>query len=455
VPAAGSYTGFFVQLTYANTAKLPTIVTSNATGITVPDLVFTTEVKMLPQNSDGTNLYPTFTGYVANAERPDVVAFDEGKAPVIVLHGDAATMGSDYGELMAAEIGEFVPNYISSYKAAYGVADATLDNEWTAQDAKIDQRIKDEMAGILAGMAKVPSVPPITLRQLRQAHMIALRDSDAVNGASSTGKFTGTGAATAAWRERTSGGETLHAVTVNGSAQLSWTLGAATMRPQDYKCILVYIPDSGVPHTLLTLAGLTIGRTGVNLGGISWSDQINTGDTTVTSANMGRLFLGRKLLYDALSLNEAVALVQKTAVERASDFVLADGRNYLHGCVIRAGRVIPNPPAQPVYNMSAKFTTVGPLVPGMVYQASPALLGAAGYESVIQGFWGGFDEASFLSLAKHALLTQPTPGSAINQLNAVYNCTEAELRVNFSYAVGSSMAFNQPYAAFDMQKLLP
>ena len=400
VPAAGSYTGFFVQLTYANTAALPDIVTSNPSlGITVPDLVFTTEVKMLPQNSDGTNLYPAFTGYVANdTVTPGApVAFPESKAPVVVLYGDAATMGADYGALLGGKIVEFIPNYVNSYKAAYNVSDATLDAEWNAQAPRIDQRIKDEMAGIAASV-------PIDETLLRRAHMIAQRDSDARNGGASTGKNTGTGAATAAWRSRTLGGETLHAVTVNGSGQLSWTTPTGTRYPQDYGCVVVYIPETGVPHTLLTFAGLTIGRTGVNLGGLSWSEQINTSSPAVGASNLGRAFLGRSVLYDALNLDEAVDAVVATPVERACHFVLADGRNHRRGVLIQS-----TPGAAPVvtYNRSGDFTTAAPTLSGMVYQASPAL--GAGYKAAVQSLWDNFSASTFFALAANSSVALPTP----------------------------------------------
>ncbi len=450
VPAAGNYTGFFVQLTYANTASLPNFVTAIPnSGITVPDLIFTTEVKMLPQNSNGTNLYPSFTGYVANdtvtANAP--VAFPESKAPVIVLHGDATTMGTDYGELLANEISEFIPNYVSSYETAYGVTDATLDGEWAAQAPKIDQRIKDEMAAVLAGVVKGGATAP-SLAQLQRAHMIVQRDSDAFNGTAN--KYTGTGAATAAWRSRTDGGETLHAVTVNGSGQLSWTTPSGAKSPQDYGCAVVYVPQSGVPHTLLTFAGLSTGRTGVNLGGISLSDQIDTASAAVNGTNVGRSFLGRTVLYDALNINEAVKTISTTPVERSCYFVLADGRNYLHGARVKS---TPGASSVVTYNQSADFTATAPTVSGMVYQASPSLGG--GYKSAIQSLWGGFSESAFRSLAATPSVTLPTLTSTIDQLNAVYNCSDAQLLINFSYGIGAQMAFAQSYATFDMQKLLP
>ncbi len=454
VPPAGSYTGVFVQLTYANTARLPNIVTSNpALGITVPDLIFTTEVKMLPQNSDGTNLYPTFAGYVANdtvtANAP--VPFPETKAPVVVLHGDAATMGGDYGELMAREISEFIPNYVAAYKLYTGMTDQTLYDEWSAQAAKIDQRIKDEMAGVLEGMARPSVQPPVTvptLAQLQEAHMIALRDSDLRNG---TPGNVGTGAGVAAWRARTAGGETLHAVTVNSSGQLNWPVGNATKYPHDYGCIVVYVPERGVPHTLLTFAGLSIGRTGVNLGGISLSDQIDTSDNVVEPANLGRLFLVRTVLYDALSLKEAVDTVVATPVERGCSLIVADGRNQRRGAVIQTA---PGITPTVSYNRSAVFDAATPRIAGMVYDASPAINLTAGYESAIQSLWGNFTEAAFKALAADPSVAPSAP-SPVNELNAVYDCSDALLRINFSYGVYKSMAYAQPYAAFDMQKLMP
>ena len=454
VPEAGSYTAYFAQLIYANTASLPSIITNNpALGITVPDLVFTSEVKVIPQNSDGTNLYPNFVGYVANdpGNTDAAVRFGEDTAPVVVLYGSATQMGTDYGELMATQIAEFIPNYVNSYLAAYPtVTTAILDSEWSQQALKVDSRITDEMDGIIAGLAKA-GVTSVTLQDLRRAHMVALRDCDTRNGAS--GQLAGTGAAAGAWRSRTLYGDTLHAFSMNGSAQLSWPTVSGTRYPQDYRCIVMYIPESGVPHALLTFAGLTISRTGVNVGGITWSDQIVTLPVTAAvPANLGRMFLGRKVLYEALNLQQAEDRIAapENLVERACQIVVTDGRNYRRGAYIQAKT---NGAPVIIHNQSAIFDSVTPKTAGMVRVAAVALNGTD-YDTALRGIWGGFDEAGFLDVAADASVTQGGTGP-INLLNTVYDCIGFELRINFSYASGTDMAYARPYSVFDMQQLLP
>ncbi|HOJ69944.1 MAG TPA: PhoPQ-activated protein PqaA family protein, partial [Candidatus Hydrogenedentes bacterium] len=148
-PPAGLYTGFFVQVGYANTATLPSGLSSiPGVTITVPDLVFTTDVLVIPTAGDGSNLYPEFPGYLANVERPDVVDFPQDIAPVVVLTGSPYEMGRQYGELLADKIAEFVPNWISSFQTATGVTDVQLDQNWTNQAALMDPAIVEEINGI-------------------------------------------------------------------------------------------------------------------------------------------------------------------------------------------------------------------------------------------------------------------------------------------------------------------
>ncbi|HPO31666.1 MAG TPA: PhoPQ-activated protein PqaA family protein, partial [Candidatus Hydrogenedentes bacterium] len=210
-PPAGLYTGFFVQVGYANTATLPSGLSSiPGVTITVPDLVFTTDVLVIPTAGDGSNLYPEFPGYLANVERPDVVDFPQDIAPVVVLTGSPYEMGRQYGELLADKIAEFVPNWISSFQTATGVTDVQLDQNWTNQAALMDPAIVEEINGIADGSG-------VDLTLLRRAHVVFMRESATTWG----------GAAMAAWRKQTSNAATLHAVTLNGPTLTSryWTVG--------------------------------------------------------------------------------------------------------------------------------------------------------------------------------------------------------------------------------------
>ncbi len=448
---AGKWTGFFVQLFYANTARLPGIVQNSGLDITVPDLVFTTGVKVLPQESDGSNLYPEFTGYIANDERPDVVNFASGKTPVVVLYGKPYEMGFDLGTLLAADIQEFIPNYVENYKAVASVTDGDLDADWanavaalaaapgdTAAEASVKEgalKALQELEGIAAGSG-------VSLTLLQRAQAVAMRDANEVT--------TSGGAGLAAWRNRTLGGVTLHGATNNGPdfATRKWGAGPAEMRPHDYDCVVVCIPERGVPHALFTMAGLVVGRTGVNLGGISFSEVRNASSSAADDTLASALLVGRGVLYNSLSLTEAVDMATALRPQRGFNYVIADGRNQLRGAQIT---IAPTGSVQVDYNRSGDFDTANPMLPGMVYRAGSSSQLTA-LRSAILPFFGALNEAAFQNV-----VADPAPvAEGRNVLNAVFNATgDYSLRLLFSFAEGNVDAAASPTYGFDLQLLLP
>lgn len=318
-PEPGSYTAYFIQLEYANSAVFPDSVRTllEAAGYSVPNMVFTTGVRVMPEE------YPEFTGYLANSERPDAVLFDEDKLPVIVVYGNPEEMGNYYGQLLAPYINAFVRDYTSYYLELTGATVSQLRSAWTEISPFLDARMLQEMQGIV----EAPGVN-ITLEQLQVAHAAALFEVLGTN----------TSVGTTAYRELMEG---------NGGA-LAASLNSRFHR---YQCAVLYIPDDGVPHTVLTHAGLTFGRIGVNLGGISsleivdvpvwneeageWIDPYTGEPFAFTGLEPNALPLTRTILYDSLNLRDAVALVKAAPLQRPTTMLLSDGRAELRSARLR------------------------------------------------------------------------------------------------------------------------
>jgi PKD repeat protein/PhoPQ-activated pathogenicity-related protein len=315
VPEEGDYTGYYVQLVYANQARtLPEI---QAAGFTVPNMVFSTGVRVTPEE------YPEFTGYRANVEASDAVSFDESKMPVIVVYGSPYEMGYYYGQLLAPQINAFVRDYVAFYLTQTGGTASQLREGWDLVAPFIDSRLREEMRGI----SEAEGIT-VSLDQIELAHAAALFEL--------IGTWTSTGT-----------------VGYNGLMEGGGSALAASLNAPFYKqqCAVVYIPDDGLPHTILTHAGLTFGRVGVNLGGISalevvdppvWNPDLGilvdpyTGQRFgLTGLEPNALPLLRSVLYDSTSLREAVGIVKRAQLVRPVTMLLSDGRNELRGARVK------------------------------------------------------------------------------------------------------------------------
>lgn len=433
VPAEGSYTAFLVQLVYDNTAQLPSFVSGlPGLNLTVPDLVFTTGVQMLPREADGSNKYPEFNGYLANADRPDAVAFPEAAAPVVVLYGSPEKMGRDYGQLRAAQINQFIPAFVQSYLDEGKATEAALLADWDNQAAQMDPRIVQEIDGIAAGSGLNPNT-------LHMAHVLAAMDvSESVYTSS---------AAVGAWRARSQLGTTVHAATVNGPLNRVLNTSVGQRRMSDYDTVVVYIPDRGVPHAVMTYAGLAVGRTGVNLSGVSLSEAALAGAAGYAPENLNFQFLFRETLYGALSLREALDTLTAYPPQLPGQFFVADGRNERRGAVITFAA----PDAEPEvrFNFSGDFTANSPRTSGMFYGAKDAATTTI-YRGKVNTSFAVLNETTLMALAK-----DPAVATADNLLNVVYSSWEGQVLLNFATAAGASPASTQSYVAFDMQQLLP
>jgi hypothetical protein len=414
-PLQGNYTGFFIQLEYTNPAQLPA--PAQLAGYERPNLVFSTGVRVLPVQVGGAPVYPEFNGYIANES--DAVPFTQDQLPVAVVYGTPFAMGQRYGELLAEDINAFVPEFLEDFTAITSQSEEYLTSTWDALSPSLDSRILDEIAGI----ASAPGVS-ISLTSLQMAHaamiyMGGLWDSTATMAyGNMLAPFEGIK-------------PTGHGITINTNLGLDLT---------DHLCTVVYIPNQGLPHTVFTFAGLAFGLTGINLGGISTSEIPNP-DSLLNNANA--LPLLRSVLYDALSLRDAIALVTEN-LPLNTTLVIGDSRNENRAVRIRAGAS----GVEPILRYDLAWSEFALKRPGIVYDTRPDLQTALklGLNTVINNL----DLEKLYGLVN----TNPfaTPGQ--NILNVLYEGITLSITANPANKPLSAYQ-NQPGITFYMQELLP
>ena len=98
---------------------------------------------------------------------------------------------------------------------------------------------------------------------------------------------------------------------------------------QDHPCIVVYIPNEGIPHANITFAGCIGANTGMNARGIVLSEMGDSPGSEypfdINGVHFTTLF--RTVLYDADSLDKAVAIFKSADRIKKYHFVVGDGKN--------------------------------------------------------------------------------------------------------------------------------
>ncbi len=416
-PPAGSYTGFFIQLEYRNPAQLPA--PSELYNIETPDMVFTTGVRVLPVDENGNAVYPDFVGYLANAKKPDAVPFSDAVMPVIALYGSPFEMGRDYGELLKDEIGDFVNAFLDAYQENTGASNEALAARWENILPLIDTRILEEMEGISEGAN-------ISLDRLQMAHAAAM-DGSQWNASS-----------TMAYGELLKDHEgAAHAITVNNELGLNLA---------QYLCAILYIPDKGAPHTVLTCAGLAFGYTGINLGAISAAELPDPGTSGLSYA----MPMMRTILYDAFSLRDAVSIAEEEPPLNTS-LLFSDGRNESRGVRARTDEIGIIPPLR--YDLAKDDFDIS--IPGIVYESQPDLLEDLKLELAAYIDTNNLTLKSLRDVAN----TEPFAITGKNILNVIYDGQPLDIYVSVADEANNKNAFetyrpNTPQK-FNMQLLLP
>ncbi|HPO12949.1 MAG TPA: PhoPQ-activated protein PqaA family protein [Candidatus Hydrogenedentes bacterium] len=433
-PAQG-YSAFYVQLKYPGPASLYNIFS----------YILTTPIRVLPFNSDGTNLYPVFAG------KRTVAGIGADQVPVVAVHGTPEEMGRQYGGLMANEIKGSLPAFLAAAQLKYpNLSNEALDAAWDTIQAAYDpgntgamSRVEEELIGVAEGSGLYdPAIPEETdgLLMLRRANMVPVLAALSGNAIATT-------------RDASMSGYTYQSCSVN------WALD---INLQGIPCVVIYIPGmaQGFPHANITFAGLVGSLTGVNLAGVGLSsvpDVDLSGDPYVfdlTGKHYSTLF--RDILYDARNKRDARLALEDNLLFRRQHFVVADGRYLLSS--FKAQSIGPEASIL-FWSEDDPADEFAPhTVPYTVYSGPEAGAVAAGDTDgpVIQLLRSNIGAIDQNDLSQAYSILAPIQGNT-NLMNVIYEIPDDDLELNayVSYAHGSQNAYQRPMVAIDLQSFLP
>jgi isopenicillin-N N-acyltransferase-like protein len=230
------------------------------------------------------------------------VGSGDEKIPVVVVRGTPFEMGKRLGELTKADAVEFTHTALERIQASdpKRFSNEALDAAWKAIAPHTDPRFKEELRGLSEGTS-------LSLEELHRSHALPVVADYACS-------------SIAAWGSATKDGHLYQ------TRNLDWEMN---LTAQDHPCIVVYVPNHGIPHASMTFAGCIGANTGINAQGIVLSE---IGDSPgsdfpfdINGVHFTTLF--RTVLYDADSLDKAVEIFQSAKRIKKYHFVVGDGKN--------------------------------------------------------------------------------------------------------------------------------
>ncbi|OQB27863.1 MAG: hypothetical protein BWY09_03163 [Candidatus Hydrogenedentes bacterium ADurb.Bin179] len=236
-------------------------------------------------------------------------------------------------------------------------------------------------------------------------------------------------------------GGALHTATLNAPIPAPGKLGLADDYWEDFLCMVLYVPDTGVPHVSCTYTGLAFGFTGGNLGGITVSAVAQPG---LTPGLTVAPFM-RSMLYDALSLRGALDLVESSEYPVQNiTLVIGDGRNERRAAKVRFDSE---------GNMKNKrydlaWTDFYLKKPGIVFDAS-------GNRDTLRQLLSGDINALDFSKVVSTAATRPVAALGGNLMNVVYDFTGYDFVVYVAIARNGREAFQDYLDHVSIQDLLP
>jgi hypothetical protein len=227
--------------------------------------------------------------------------------PVVVVSGTPYEMGYSYGSLMRAEVKACMEKYLAKAQQEDPERFQTLDAAWATVEPYVKARYIEEMRGLADGAG-------VSYDLIRRAHAVPL-----------VGDYSCSGVAV--WGPASANG---HLYQIRN---LDYTIDASL---QDYPAIVVYYPQTGIPHVNVGFAGFVGTIAGLNARGIALTEKGASPSADYPFDLKGIPFMAmlRDVLQDAASLDQALAIVRAAPRIKKYYFVVGDGR---HGGVkIRA-----------------------------------------------------------------------------------------------------------------------
>ena len=334
------------------------------------------------------------------------------EVPVAVVKGTPYEMGYSLGELTKDHAAAMLNGFLSISQASGSprYTDENLDAAWEAVSPYISDRFKQEMLGLADGSG-------ISHDTIRRVHMLPVVSNYSCSSLAAWGKATKTG-------------------DLYQTRALDWEMGVGA---QDHPLLVVYLPDAGVPHVNVTFAGYIGVNTGMNAEGICLSEMGDSpgGDYPfdLDGAHFTTLF--RDVLYDAKSLDDAIAIIRQAKRIKKYHYVVGDGKHNK-----AAVKMLAHAPNLLVWKDNDPTDELAPnVLENVVYQDE-----GRGAFRPLQEAWGRIDEQVMIDIVKLI----PIKGS--NVLDVVYNGASLELWV--AYAEGEVEAYKRPFVHFDLDDYL-
>ncbi|MDQ1257018.1 MAG: hypothetical protein QG656_1619 [Candidatus Hydrogenedentes bacterium] len=261
-----------------------------AAELVTPSIVENPEVKLLDTEGAG-KLYQV------------------GELLVCVMEGTPEEMGFQHGRLLA--------NHAKHIMQEGYLVKALWDRGYTreyvnAQSARMEKHFPPEYVAELQGMVKglqAAGFAEATYEDARlgvtQAELLHY-DADSPPGCSNF----------ACWGQWTKGGRLLH------GRNLDWNIEGDA---QDDAVVLIWRPTGGVPFMMVGWAGGIGSVSGMNAKGITIGEMTSM-SPDATFDGLPLFLIMRKVLQDAKTLDEAVAIMQKGPRTTGWNFIIGDGQ---------------------------------------------------------------------------------------------------------------------------------
>ena len=222
--------------------------------------------------------------------------------PIVYLSGTPREIGRQHGELLRQQVREsvrdvlgFFYRYLKVPGVRTWVVNWWLDRAWHQAQPYVSADHLEE----LRGMSETSGVP---LKDLFRLHAVPDRTYSCSN--------------FAVWGGATRGGRLLHV------RNLDWKIGVGI---QKYAAVFVVRPEGKRPFVSFGWAGFSSVLTGVNDAQISVG-QIGAETADVTFAGEPMAFLIRRILEEAGTVDEAVALVLRAPRTVGINYIVADAK---------------------------------------------------------------------------------------------------------------------------------
>jgi len=355
-----------------------------------------------------------FTRPAASGEaQVSTVRQGDAEIPLVVVRGTPYEMGRQLGTALQQQITTFIPPALQGICSQLGVTEEQLQEVWSRTAAYADDRLEQELAGV-ADAAGVP------LRTLQAMHAVPLL-------------MPYSWSSIAAWGDATEDGHLYQ------TRNLDWSLEIGA---HNFAAIVIYVPESGIPHVVPTFAGFCGAHTGMNFRGIALSEM---GDASrkeapyfVHAPHFTAFF--RTMLYDANSLTEALEIFARQPMTKRYHFVFGDGMADRRAVKVRAHAPEPADRRLLIWKDNDATDEFAPNVLSCVVYNDE---GRGAFPTLKSGH-GKLNGESLVKLANQI----PIKGG--NVVNVVYDATALKMWV--TYARGTEEAYQRPSVQIDLQQ---